>query len=463
VILGERHDVAIVGGGFSGAMLAARLAQDRTGPPLKILLIDRTGRFGRGVAYGTTNPRHLLNVPAGQMSALADVPNHFVSWARLRVHGVEAGTYVARGLYGDYVASVLDDAIRRHAPRAQVEERVAAARRVDASGRASGFVRIHLHDGDVVARQVVLATGNSPPRQVGMPGFGDPAEPRHVQDPWAPGALEPVIGTGDLLVIGTGLTMIDIAFELIGRGHRGRVIAVSRRGLIPQAHRSVPVPPAAWLDQAGLAENPTAAGLVRAVRAAARRAADAGGDWRAVVAQLRPMTTTLWQRLGRRGQASFLRHAVPYWETHRHRAPPAVDDVLIGLLASGQLEVRGGRLGAVEPRGHLFAVPFEPRGSGAPEMLEVSGIVNCTGPDADVRNSRDPMMASLLSNGLITPGPQTLGIDVDDEGAVIGKDGAPSSWLFALGPLRRGRLFETTAVPEIRVQVADLVRRLRQS
>jgi uncharacterized NAD(P)/FAD-binding protein YdhS len=460
---GERYDVAIVGGGFSGAVLAARLAVDKNGPPLKILLIDRTGRFGRGVAYGTTNPRHLLNVSAGQMSAYAESPNHFVNWAKLRVHGIDAGSYIGRSLYGDYVASVLDDAIRKRAPRSSVEERVASARRIEAAADKAGIHRIHLEDGDVSARLVVLATGNAPPQPIGIPGFGAGADPRHVVDPWAPRALEPLIGAGTVLVVGTGLTMIDIVFELVARGHRGPILAISRRGLLPQPHLTAPPPATHFLDQRALSGTAGARRLVRVVTTAVLRAIKSEGDWRSVIGELRAHTPRIWSELREAGQASFLRHVAPYWETHRHRAPPAVDDALLGLLASGQLHVRAGRLGAVTSAGKEFAIPFEPRDGSDPEVLTVSGIVNCAGPDADVTRSRDALIASMLAAGLIAPGPQSLGIDVDDTGAVIGRDGAPSPFLFAIGPLRRGRLFETTAVPEIRVQAADMVHRLREA
>jgi uncharacterized NAD(P)/FAD-binding protein YdhS len=455
-MLGDRFDVAIVGGGFSGAMLAARLVTRRRAHPVHVALVDRTGRFGHGVAYGTSNPRHLLNVPAGMMSAFEDVPDHFFAWAKRRVGGVERGTYLPRTLYGDYVASVLDDAIRHKASRSTIDLRIGAARRIDFLPEGGG-ARLHLDDGTVVARKVVLATGNAASRSLAVPGADDAAvRARWVPDPWAPGALDHLAYSGDVLIVGTGLTMIDVALELIGRGQRGRIVAVSRRGLLPQPHVTAPQPPGQWLDSGALRAPLGAAGLLRAVRGAVARAAAAGADWRSVVAELRPITPGLWEGLGPAGRARFLRHAAPYWETHRHRVAPAVHDVLLGLLASGQLEVRAGRLAEVRPRDGGVVAKLVPRGSTQPVDLPVSAIVNCAGPDPDVRHSTDPLFASLAAAGVIRPGPHALGLDVDAAGALIGCDGRPSIVLFAAGPLRRGLLYETTAVPEIRAQIAAL-------
>jgi uncharacterized NAD(P)/FAD-binding protein YdhS len=456
-MIGDRYDVAIVGGGFSGAMLAARLVTQRRSHPIHVALVDRTGRFGCGIAYGTSNPRHLLNVPAGMMSALEDVPDHFFAWAKRRVAGVERGTYLPRTLYGDYVASVLDDAISHKVSRSTIELRVGSARRIDLHAAPGGGARLHLDDGTIVARKVVLATGNAASRRLAVPGAADPAvRARWVADPWAPGAIEPVAGEGDVLVIGTGLTMIDVALEVIGRGHRGRVFAISRRGLLPQPHLTAPAPAGSWLDREALAAPMSANALARAVRGAVARAAAAGVDWRAVVAELRPLTPALWQRLGPDGQGRFLRHLAPWWETHRHRVAPAVHDVVLGLLATGQLVVGAGRLVAVEPRGGRIVAKLFGRGEARADDLPVSAIVNCSGPDPDVTHTTDPLLLSLVAQGAIRPGPHSLGLDVTPSGAFIGETGDVSDALFAIGPLRRGHLYETTAVPEIRAQIAAM-------
>jgi uncharacterized NAD(P)/FAD-binding protein YdhS len=450
------YDVAIIGGGFSGGMLAARLVTQRRKHAIHVILIDREGRFGRGVAYSTPSPRHLLNVPAGRMSAVVDEPDHFVDWARKRVAGVEGGTYLPRTLYGDYAASVLDAAIRHRASRSTIELRVAAARRLDREKPGDAAVRLHLEDGDVLAKKVVLATGNAAPRILEVPGLPEAElHARYVHDPWAPSALVPAVSTSDVLVLGTGLTMIDVALELVGRGHRGRVIAISRRGLLPQPQISAPHVHGSWVDEDALA-SASAARLVRRVREALVRAAEAGADWRFVLNDMRPFTPALWKHLDERGQASFLRHAATYWESHRHRVPPPVHDVLLGLLATGQVETRAASLVSVEMMGSDLLAHLRPRGGGKTEAIHVHAIVNCTGPDPDVGRSADPLFKSLLTSGRVRLGPHHLGIDVDETGAAIGTDGAPSKRLFTLGPLRRGRLYETTAVAEIRSQVGTL-------
>ncbi|HWY24061.1 MAG TPA: hypothetical protein VNX47_04035, partial [Nevskia sp.] len=55
-----------------------------------------------------------------------------------------------------------------------------------------------------------------------------------------------------------------------------------------------------------------------------------------------------------------------------------------------------------------------------------------------------------------------LGLLTDAQGALLDRDGQASTWLYTLGPARKGQLWETTAVPEIRVQAQALARRLLQ-
>ncbi len=461
---GAPKTVAIVGAGFTGSLLAARLL--RTKRPLDIVLVESSGRSGRGVAYGTPSPVHLLNVPAGRMSASEDDPDHFVRWARLRRPDVEGGSFLPRGMYGDYVVWVLGEAVRGANPGATF--RFVSGTVVDVSpGESGGLVSVDSEgrESAIRADRVVLAIGNLPPKTpmiAGRPLSG----PRVVGDPWAPGVLARIGEMDAILVLGTGLTMLDIALELGRQGHRGPILALSRHGLLPQPHRPprAPYPPEnpfEWETPGALWGFPkTARGLLRAVRSEVRRAEERGIDWREVVTALRGVTPLLWQSLKDEEKGRFLRHVRAFWETHRHRAAPAAFQGVQAMIAEGRLTVQAGRLVAAEPSERGVDVAIRPRGGREARRAAFDWVVNGTGPDSDMETSRNALVGNLRTRGLVSPDRLGLGLLTDSRGASRLRDGGASEWLFVAGPLRKAQLWENTAVPELRKEVAALAREI---
>jgi uncharacterized NAD(P)/FAD-binding protein YdhS len=285
-------------------------------------------------------------------------------------------------------------------------------------------------------------------------------DPRFIADPWKPKALDAVAADRPVVVIGTGLTMVDVALDLASRGHTGGMTAISRRGLLPQPHRHGTSPPSyGHLPPDLVATEPTASNYLRAVRRHVRRLAKEGIDWREVVASLRPVTPRLWRALPDAEKARFLRHLRPYWEVHRHRVAPELWAALQELMASGKLEVVAGRLTSITAAKDSIDVSFGRRNA-ALETRNVAAVINCTGPESDVRRLRDPLITDLLSRGLATCDASGLGVRVDDAYRVIRSSGAPSPVVSLTGPLLRGEFWEATAVPELRVHAARLAERL---
>ena len=318
----EPMTVVVIGGGFSGTAVAAHLV--RVGRGTRILLINRYGPMGRGVAYSTSLEDHRLNVPAGQMSLL---------------------------------------------------------------------------------------------------------------------------------------TMMDIALDLHRRGVRS-VAALSRRGLLPQAHRThrgaVPRAAARLTDPAA----PTILSWLSTIRGGARRIVAAGGDWRELFAALRPRWPVLWRQLPIEERRRFLRHLRPYWDIHRHRAAPATAETIARLRQAGWLTVRAGRIRDYRSVGIAIEVSFRPRGTAAFESFVVDRVIDCTGPDGDIRRLPEPLLQSLLASGFIRPDPLRLGIEADSDGAVLDAAGTPSSVMFLVGTLLKARDWECTAVPELREHARRLARHL---
>jgi uncharacterized NAD(P)/FAD-binding protein YdhS len=446
--LAESADVAIIGGGFSGTMVAAHLLRRARGP-MTVAIVERRPEIGQGVAYGTDEACHLLNVPASAMSAWPDEPGHFLAWLRTQPGFEEAApsTFAPRRVYGRYVQAVLAEA------EADAAEGVRLLRvRDEAVGLRlvpDGAV-IALADGhELSARRVVLALGHFPPADPPVPGAASfYASDRYVAEPWARGAIEAIAPTDDVLLIGAGLTAIDWVLSLSARGHQGRVHMLSRKGRLPQPH----VP--GLLPRPSTLPEPPHRALATWdwVRERVREAEAEGADWRQVVDGLRPHLQGLWGGLDEAERRRFLRHARPLWEVHRHRMAPEVAEAVKRAQGEGRLVVRAGRVVAFQ------ALPdgVEVRLLGDRAPIRVQHVVNCTGPEADFRKKRHPLPVSLMEQGLIRPDALGMGIDTDERGAVLDAHGRASAVIFAIGPMRKGQLWETTAVPEIRGQTQSL-------
>jgi uncharacterized NAD(P)/FAD-binding protein YdhS len=422
--------VAVIGGGASGVLQALHLK--RRGA--EAILIDRGPHGGRGVAYGTARPEHLLNVPARRMSAFSDDPDHFIRWFAARAGGGEED-YAPRMLYGDYLGQLLGEA--GLAPLA---------------GEAVGLDgnEVLLADGRrIAAGAVVLAPGNFRPA---VPAGIDPAAlgAAWVGNPWAAGLAEGLGARDVVLLIGTGLTALDVALTLDAIGFPGRIVALSRRGLAPRSHgpREPMVGPSEALE-------PGCVAMLRRVRA---RSDEIG--WRSAVHELRSVTQALWAGAEPAERRRFLRHLRAWWDVHRHKVAPAIGARIEALQAEARLAIAAGKLVSVEAAEGGAAVRFRPRGQDSVETLRVARIVNCTGPELDIVRAGEPLLAALLEAGWIRPDPLAIGIDVDSDCRALGADGRASDALSVIGPVTRGAFWESVAIPDIRAQAERVAARL---
>jgi uncharacterized NAD(P)/FAD-binding protein YdhS len=437
--------VAIAGGGASGVLAAAALLERCES--VRVVIVDPAERLGRGLAYSTRCAVHQLNVPAGRISAFPDQPDHFVRWLAANVaepYGPDS--FVPRSIYGDYLGAIADD-VRARAP-GRFRHVVAVA--TDASVDAGG-VRIACSNGEtIVASALVVAAGN--PAPAAWPGLSDAvrASGRFFDSAWEDGALVPGKPDEPVVILGTGLTAIDVALGLRDNGHRGPIAMISRRGLLPHEHRAHEKQPA------NIADATTCRELLASLRRNTRDAEPAAGNWRGIIDDLRPRTNDRWQSLSLAEQRRFVRHGLAYWNVHRHRIPPESAKAIAELMASGVLRVIAARVGTFAVADSGLQVSVRARGAIETTTLAAARVVNCSGPELDVRKSTNPLVRSLLAQGRIVPHALGIGVRVAPCGAFIGADGRPAERVFALGPLRFGTLFETTAMPEVRTQARDL-------
>ena len=431
----------IAGGGASGVLLATRLLHKSASA--HVILVEPREHLGRGMAYSSTHHEHLLNVPAGRMSAFAEDPEHFVRFLAERFGDrYGASSFVPRALYGDYLESIVDEVSAFAAERLRHERSMVLAASIEGSS-----VRAICESGRVLAGDVlVVATGNAQP----APWFRAHADilsgERYFASAWDERALIAADPDEDVLLLGTGLTAVDAVIGLRANGHRGTIWMVSRRGLLPHEHRLFDAPPETNPDASSMHDL---LGAFRAIASHPRM-------WRAALDSLRPRTNTLWQALSVNDQRRFVRHVMPYWNAHRHRMAPEVAKIIAGEISSGGLRMRAGRTGTLAQTNRGLRVPIRVRGEDRILELEVGRVINCSGPAHDFRQLENPLIGNLLEQGIMKPLQLGIGVDIAPNGALRGADGVDSSAVFCIGPVRYGTLIETTAMPEIRAQAQEL-------
>jgi uncharacterized NAD(P)/FAD-binding protein YdhS len=444
--------VAIVGGGASGALLAAQLLRRHHPAGARIVLIERRHEIGRGVAYSTPYEYHRLNVPIEEMGALPRDPRHFLRWASRQETGLVVGDFAPRRLYGEYLVEMLAEA-ERAAISGVTLERV-SDEAVDLVTGRSG-VRVELRSGSSVeASRVVLAVGNLPPSR--PPGY-DPAtlaSGRYEPDPWDDGICERAAEDESILLLGTGLTMVDVALTLGRECFRPNLLAISRKGLMPRRHRFGVTnyqPTFGPVD-----DEPALRRVVARVEEEVVAAVRDGGNWRQVIDSMRPVTNQIWMRFSDDDRRLFVERLSRRWDVHRHRMAPAVAAMLAQLESTGRLQIERASIAGIELVEDGVEVTLARGRNETPEPVRFDRVVNCTGPALDLTSAADPLLDALFDRGSIRPGPLRLGLDHDLRGAAVEASGATSRHIYEIGPVRKGRLWETTAIPEIRDQAVEL-------
>lgn len=449
--------VAIVGGGFSGTLAAAHLVRLASAEqrPLHVVIVDRQATFGEGPAYRTADARHLLNVPASNMSAWPDRPADFVAWAQARDARVQSSDFLPRRVYGEYVRARFFETIAEAGERVSVEIVRAEVSRLE---RAYEGWRVELDGASPLAADaVILATGHRPPDDP-LRGRFVGSRARYIEDPWASLALSAIGDDEPIVLLGSGLTALDVLLT-VTRGRRSApVVALSRRGLLPAWHApdlaSVQrVDPSPWLEPL-LARpgGPRARELVRGVRAAI---ADERENWRGVIDGLRPHTARVWSALSPDEASRFLRHVRPFWEVCRHRAAPSIGLLVDRLREEGLFRSMAGRVARAESDDDGVTLHVRPRGSAEPTILRTAWVINCTGPGTTTEPS--PVVGSLIEGGHARADRFGLGLLTRADGHPIGAHGSTER-LVVIGTLRKPQLWESTAVPELRQQALDAAR-----
>lgn len=441
----RRLRVAIIGGGFSGAAVAWHLL--RLQPELShIVIIEPRAEIGRGLAYSAADPSHRINVPAARMSLLPDEPDHFNDWLIASGHLdadpaarlADGRNFPARAVFGEYVHAKMEKLGSR------IRHVVATAE--DVAPTPGGYTIRCSNGVSVDAGAVVLAVCHVPPSAPALLEAVLGGDPRFIANPWTPGVLDAIPRDARVLIVGSGLTMADIVASLDRNGHRGDIVAVSRRGLRSRGHPAAPGDP-----YGDFATDPsrTVRALVRRVREAIREAAREGRSWHGVLDQVRLQGPVIWGALPPGERRRLLRHLRPFWDVHRFRIAPQVEAAIDRRAADGRFTLRAASLRGFALEDGAIAVTLRDRRSGASDTSRFDALVLATGPAHGRVFADNPLLGALEAEGLARPDPLRLGIEVDRQSRAVGADGKPRNDLFVAGPLARGTFGELMGLPDV--------------
>jgi len=438
--------IAIVGGGATGALAAVHIARRFDSEPADIALIEPGGAIGRGIAYSTPDPRHLLNVGVANMSAFADRPDHLFGWLRKQGNGSGVDCpefcFIPRSTYGDYISDLVRQTLASGAARSVRDFCVDLV-------EGANSVALRLSSGrELVADRVILATGHD-----AKPAPNGVVAARA----WTDGSLDGLPSDAPILIVGSGLTMVDMAMSLDRRGHRGPITVVSRRGLLSSAHRFVA---SREISGEAIPFGAELSALLAWLRGLAARMSANGADWRSAVDALRPHTQRLWRSMSGEQKRRFLRHARVYWDVHRHRMAPEVERHVMRLRSSGRLTIVPGRVLSTVQRDEGVHARIARRGASAVEDHCFARVLDCTGLPDNPNRAANPLIRALLARGAARADPLGIGLDVAEDFALINASGHPSLRIQVIGPLARAAFWECIAIPDIRLQCQEIAEAL---
>jgi uncharacterized NAD(P)/FAD-binding protein YdhS len=446
------QQIVVIGSGLSGTLFTINLLRNHRHTPLCITVIDNKPPGTLGQAYSTDHAFHLLNVPVYKMSAFTDNNNDFHDWLTKAGYSYTPHSFVPRKIYREYIFNVLENELSQKNENIHYtyinesafdiipHERLL----VLGSGRQVPFDKL------------VLAVGNFNPASLRLPDNDYLRHPAYFASAWDNNLATQHSQFEQVLIIGTGLTMVDTVLSLQQSCPGVRITALSNHGYLPLSHETT----AAYeLVDKPHHEISTLSEALQIVNKHIKKARDLKIGWQAVVDAIRPYTQQVWLNFSYKEKKNFLGRLRHIWGVARHRMPPECAEKIHRLLFQRKLLIAGGQIQSISPNaGNGFDVVYHERTTRRKVQLVADAIINCMGPECNYERLDDPFIKNLLQKGLIRTDELQLGLDCTPEGIIIDKNGAPSPFLFTLGPPVKGILWEITSVPEIRVAALQLAR-----
>ncbi len=448
ILTNKPKTITIIGGGASGTLTAVDLLRNAAGP-LKIFLVEKRNACGKGVAYSTPDEAHLLNVPAGKMGAFPDDIGHFYKWLQKKGRDIDDHTFVPRRVFGQYLTELLETTKAAAAPGVELE--VICDEAIDVE---NGVVT--LASGRTIASDaVVLAFGNFLPPDPTAADNAYAGADKYFRDQWSSRVYTDIKTTDDILIIGTGLSMVDLIMHFNAVGQKGTIYALSTRGLLPTVHELGHTYPSFFEDLKGVSRITD---LLTTVRSHIKKAESSGSNWRAVIDSLRPYTQQIWKDLPLAEKRYFMQHLSRHWNVARHRMPAEAAAVVERMRREKKLCILKGRIRHIEFDGEKFTTTYSFLGD--EHSLTSDVLINCIGSESDLRRVGSPLLKNLFKRGYLQADDLGMGVKADADGRVVDIDGNSPQRIFTLGTALKGSLWESTAIPEIRAQANFLAEHL---
>ncbi len=451
--------IVIIGGGFCGTMTAVNLIRDAKSP-LKITIINAGAPFILGVAFKSYSSKHLLNVAANNMSAYPEDPMHFTKWVKAREEYKEfetdllAKTFLPRNLFGEYLQHIWDTTLGTK--RNDVDVEILEEYVTNLEFMQNNSVKVILQNGgSVIANYIVLATGNSLPRNPQITNQDYFSSVTYFRNPWHPASVSTLNQTGDVLIIGNGLTMVDTVMGLIEKGFKNKIHSISANGFGVLPHRHFGIQYTGLVKE--LQTRFELYKLVGIVNKHIKKVRKLGVSAGPVIDSLRPYSQRIWESLSLDEKKKFLSRLRHLWGVARHRLPVFIFDIIQKLRIEGQLVVHEGTIINITETDQLANVTFFNSKKKHEETLTVQRVINCTGPESSIYKTLNPLLRKLAEKKIISSDPLELGINIDVKTYnIINAEGEKINSVYTLGNNLKGQLWETVAVPELRLQAQQL-------
>lgn len=451
--------ITIIGGGASGALILINILKYFPDAPISIKWIERSGEFGTGTAYSTDKDYHLLNVPANVMGLFHDYANDFFEWLLKKGYTYSEHDYVPRKIYGDYIKENLFAFLKRNE---NIYIELIQAEIIDIEKEVNHYILIQQNGKRIKSDVVLLCTGNFLPANPQLIDMEYTEHPSYFRNPWSNDIHQSIKRTDDILIIGTGLTMVDKMLDLYHQIHKGKIYAISRNGYLPfthypcSRHQKYPDYKEELLQATSTRE------LYTIIRYHIDKGIKSGIDWRVVVDTIRPALPEIWDNLPLKEKKTFFRRVGSIWTVVRHRIPVICADIIHLLKDKKQLSVLAGRLKEIKETENGFIVSYLDKQERYRKEIVVQKIINCSGPQLNPKNTDSLLFKNLLNKEMICIDQLGLGFNALTDGKLLDKHNNVIPGLYTVGNGLKGVLFESTAIPEIRLQAYNLAKELIQ-
>jgi len=452
--MGKLVSIAIIGGGASGTLTALHLLRKLNVPARICLFEKRQKALYRGNAYSSPLLYEPLNVPAGRMSVFNHLPDDFYYWLKNKRQAaadieITKDSFVSRRWYGDYITERISNAAEQ---ASHINFQIVTDEVTDVNFDTTQDAYAVLSGGNIqLFNYLVFATGNEPPAEVFKPEETAGLNGHYIRNPWITDPFKGIIGSEDLLIIGTGLTMVDHVVSLHKRGHTGKIFCFSRNGYLPLPHTDA--------HQNFVFEFNSQPKQLHDVFSEVRKNVAVAGrkniQWQNTLDAMRGKTSRIWKLMSLDARQMFLKRLRSFWEIHRHRMPPLSAETLSALVEAGQLQLLSGRSAGVESTNGKVVFRYLPKGSKEAHSITVHRVINCTGPSGDYLKSDNSLLKNMLNKGWMKQDDLKIGIVTGVRGEIIQNNGVVLQNAFSIGPLRKATEWESTAIREIRMQAEE--------